>query len=133
MSMLTLYFLVKLDCIQGLFIGLFIGSGFILVCLMIVYLVTEGEASQKVYDTCKWYRNRIFLPLFIISLLMAIFIPSTKETAFIYLASKITQSEKAKNMGEKFIDIPDKILDIVNIKTNEYINDIKKETNNTLK
>jgi hypothetical protein len=125
--MFVLYLLVKLDSIQGLFIGLSVGSGIIAFCLVMFYAVTEGEASQKIYDTCKWYRNRIFIPLFIFSIILATLLPSTKETAFIYLASKITQSEQAQSMGKNLINIPDKALEIINIKMNEYLNDVKGE------
>jgi len=133
MSMFMLYLLVKLDYIQGLFIGLSVMSGIAIFCLIMVYAVTEGDASQKLYDTCRKYRNRLFIPLFIIFLFMAILIPTTKETAFIYLASRITQSDQAKNMGQNLINIPDKALEIVNIKMNEYINDIKEETKEQIK
>jgi len=69
----------------------------------------------------KW--NMRFIKIILACLILNIFIPSLKETAFIYIVGKISQNENIQ-------EIPDKALTILNLKLDEYLKDfdsIKKE------
>lgn len=122
MSIGLLYLFVKLDVIVGTFIIL---SALLLVVGVFTVAITVAEYSDMGYED--QYRKlmgivfKILLPIFIISSLFAILLPTTKEVAFIYIASKVTNSDKAKNMADKALQIPDKALDILDNKMNEYI------------
>lgn len=134
MSMLTLYFLLKLDAIIGLFIGILVAS----VIFTIVYMtvratqIVDYSTASKEEDDWRKYRQFIIkkcIPVILVIIIITIAIPNTKEMAFIYVASKVTQSNRAKRIGEKALDMPEKALDILNKKMNEYLEDqIKNKT-----
>lgn len=127
MSMFTLYMLLKLDAIRGFFVGAFLISGVVLFFVILEYCIFVVELKELQKKHLKKL-IKISLSIFIISSIVIPIMPSTKEMAFIYVASKISNTEKGKNIGENMLNIPDNALEIVNIKMKEYLEDIKKET-----
>ena len=101
MSISTLYLITRLDnliyfCVAGL---AFSGFGFVI--SMIVVGCTEGvNYHTEIFIKAIKYA-KIFLVSALIYLMGLIFIPSTKEIAFIYLVNKATTGEIGAEV-EKF-------------------------------
>jgi hypothetical protein len=64
--------------------------------------------------------SKTILVGFILSLMVAVFIPSTKEYVAIYLIPKIVNNEQVQQ-------IPEKAMTILNSKLNEWITDQHKK------
>ena len=64
--------------------------------------------------------SKTILVGFILSLMVAVFIPSTKEYVAIYLIPKIVNNEQVQQ-------IPEKAMNILNSKLNEWITDQHKK------
>lgn len=130
MSMFTLYMLLKLDAIQIFFAVLMAVSIITVVFSFVALSIEPPEALPKKLI-------KIFVSLSIIFGIIITIIPSTKEMAFIYVVSKLSQNEHVQGIAEKSLAIPDNALEMLNIKMNEYLNEmkeeVKKEVKNTIK
>lgn len=153
MSMFTLYFLVKLDALISILGWI---SFVVFVCLtvaVIILLSLNGfdsdlnSNSEKIKDRTDRFKKAIKLPLIvcIITAFLNFMLPSTKEVAFIYIVGSLSQTEQAKNLGNKVLtsaekitgnvvntaegltQIPDKALQILNNKVNQYLEDQMKK------
>jgi len=122
MSIGLLYLFMKLDVIVSIFtvigittlvVGLFVAAAGAFIGYE-EHSDKNNEDNQHYWNNYKKIVLKILLPILVVSSLFSVFLPTTKEVAFIYIASKITNNDKAKS-------IPDKVLDILNNKMNEYI------------
>ncbi|OQA66287.1 MAG: hypothetical protein BWY36_00919 [Candidatus Diapherotrites archaeon ADurb.Bin253] len=155
MSMWLLYFLVKLDAIGSMFGWFTFISVIVLVAYIIYKLFTiqsiadrnymrgdekiEDFKAQKKADGDKAFAElkKGIMKYSMISLmfiLLTVLIPSTKEVAFIYVVGKLSQTTEVQNMAknslhvaENATKIPDKALEILNLKMNEYLEEVKGE------
>lgn len=142
MSALTLYFLVMLDnIITFISIVCFVSwLGFIIyasiLCVFIQSLndkesyhgFTEEDITQR--SNLRKSRNKVIKWGLTISIFITgiyCMIPTTKQVAFIYIASTLSQNKIVQDIGEKSLQIPDKALEILNLKMNEYLDDMKRE------
>jgi Na+/melibiose symporter-like transporter len=132
MSMWLLYLLVKLDSLSAMFgwvLVLIIVSSLISVpCYMFMKDYIYGEEEYLAFNSkYKKFLLRIMLPLFILFTLIFTMLPTTKEFAFIYIVGKLSQNKQIQNIGENAINIPDNALEILNLKMNEYVVEMKKD------
>jgi hypothetical protein len=112
MSMFDMYCLMKLDDIQTLFFIISI----ILFILGFVFCIVM-DAQENFFDFLKNHRNLslLYTIIFIMSTLLATFLPSTKQMAAIIVVTKITNyiqnNEKLKQIPDKLIDLSNEWLD----------------------
>ena len=120
MSALSLYFLVMLDNIVTFF-GVVCATSWILtLALILVFAVLEMPLLIKKVTI-------IGISISLFTTFIYNMIPTTKQVAFIYIVSNLSQNKIVQDIGEKSLQIPDKALEILNMKMNEYIDDMKKE------
>ena len=114
MSMTTLYFITMLDNFKDLF---FIVAGISIITLVIFivnYFSEEGDDNKLKKISLKIVK--IFIPIFLFSIIVLTFVPTTKQAVFIYMAEGITNNEDAKQ-------IPKNTIKFLNLKLKEYIQD----------
>ena len=119
--MFTLYLFVMLDNIGVLSVVLsfaLVGTFFILISIFVE--VKKEELKNKIKSLMK----KVFA-FAIFFILMATLLPNTKQMAFIYIVSNLSQNEQVKGIGEKAIKIPDKALEVLNLKLDEYMKEMK--------
>ena len=127
MSALTLYFLVMLDHIQVFFIVMCVlGWIYIVVSAVLIPVTIDCEASEEITNFFK-KSVKLGIPFIIVWTFITTMIPSTKQVAFIYIVSSLSQNKIVQDIGQKSLQIPDQALDILNTKMNEYLDDMKKE------
>lgn len=163
MSMLTLYFLVKLDAIVSMF-GWLIASVVISGIIFFIYKLVEisGIADKSYSDSPRDVDRKVFdaekkalgekeianmkkgVKKFAVATFACVFLfvmtPNTKEVAFIYVVGKLSQTSQVQNMAKNTLNIaenvtaiPDKAVEILNIKMNEYLNEFKSEAEQAAK
>ena len=76
-------------------------------------------ASDVDEEGHKWARKflKYLVPIFVLSLLSAIFIPNTKQAATIFLVPKVLNNEKVQDIGQNGLDLANNLLKL----SNEYI------------
>jgi len=131
MSMFKLYLFIKLDYVIKFFD--FIST--ILIICFFIYLAFK--IIQILSDDCNelnpeiFFKNlknkvfKIFVPFILITVFIQYLIPTTKEMAFIYIVGKMSQNKTIENIAEKSLNIPDKALEVLQIKMDEYLKEIK--------
>lgn len=62
-------------------------------------------------------RLKYLVPVFILSLSAAVFIPNTKQAATIFLVPKVLNNEKVQDIGQNGLDLANNLLKL----SNEYI------------
>ena len=60
---------------------------------------------------------KYLVPIFVLSLLSAVFIPNTKQAATIFLVPKVLNNEKVQDIGQNGLDLANNLLKL----SNEYI------------
>jgi membrane-associated HD superfamily phosphohydrolase len=105
-----MYLLTRLDSIVISTVLLFILSC-IIIGLSIINWKIEDDSEPEKYPK---KTITIFSFILVISLLLSVVIPDTKTMALIYVIPKIINNEKVQK-------IPGKILDLANIKLDEWI------------
>jgi len=134
MSTGFLYLITKLDDIITL-CYIFYGMSIAVIVLLFImwgctFLTFEDRIiNEDIYNLKKKMFKKSII---VFSMVMTIFIifsnliPTTGQMAFIFLGNKITNNEKIKKIGDKALILSDKSLDLLNIKMNEYIKNLKK-------
>lgn len=124
--MWIVYLLMILDSIHILFIILSVLFGLCLVVFTILSIIGECE-DQTAYDSFSEKAKIIFkkickisIWIFIPSLLVALFLPNSKQVAIIYTAGSTI--EYVQN-NEKIQELPDKAVDCLNKFINDYLNE----------
>lgn len=112
-----LYWLTRLDAINTVFLIFEILSSISVILSLLVCLTTEDILPPK-----KVIRPvfKIAVPTFAISLLLQIFVPTTKEALVIWGIGGTMDYLKS---NEKAIQLPDKCIDALDLFINEYINE----------
>ena len=128
MSMLTLYFLVMLDSIGNFFVGMtLVGWGLIIVFFIISYAAVDCGGDEDHWKKIRSRLFKVFSPIVMLLTLIATLIPSTKQVAFIYVVGSLSQNKIVQNIGTQSLQIPEKALEILNVKMNSYLEDMKQE------
>ena len=109
-----LYLILMLD-------GVRVVTTTIAVILALITCVIAGISvdSDLRYECREWARKQLkcLIPVFVLSLLLATFIPNTKQAATIFLAPKILNNEKIQDIGQNGLDLANNLLKL----SNEYI------------
>ena len=124
--MWLVYLLMILDSVSTLFIVLSAISGCCLALFIILSIVGECEDPTR-YDSFSERAKTIFkktrkilMWIFIPSLLVALFLPSSKQAAIIFTAGSTI--EYVQN-NEKIQELPDKAVDCLNKFIDDYLNE----------
>ena len=119
---MQMYWLLKLDDINGAFSNAFVLSILVLIVSTVILCASFEAGDVKIYKL-----GRISV---LVSLLSAIlfscavtFLPTTKQMAAIYVVPAIVNNEKVQNIGSKTLDISNQLLDL----TKEYFEGKAKE------
>ena len=119
--MAELYWITRLDYIQGILVTFLFLTGVVILIATIFYCVNVscGDKSLKTREILKWT-----VPSFAIALSILCFIPSTKEAMMIYgiggTIDYIKSNDKAKKLPDKFIDALTRYVDSIELeKTNK--------------
>lgn len=125
--MFLLYLMVILDKLSNGFIFLMVLGWVCVLGYIVVRAVrasSDGMDSEE--DSAAWKKMCKFgLPIMTVWTLITCMIPSTKQVAFIYVVGKMSQNKIIQGIGEKSLQIPDKALDILTIKMNQYLDELK--------
>lgn len=106
-SMWEIYWLFKLDDIRGLFVILSIIIGCMGGLAAIAIAVEKGTESVIKY-------LKIVIPVFLLTLSLATFIPGSKTLAAMYVVPSVVNNKSVQQ-------IPQKILDLANQKLDELL------------
>lgn len=118
MSMWLIYFILKLDVVSGILIGIPFAF-FLLIFFAFSIIVIDDEGFNE--DTKKiWNRTKKWILFASILLLTGIFMPNTKETAMIYVLPKIINNKQIQKM-------PNKLVTLANAWMDEELKSIKQE------
>lgn len=108
--MAEIYWITRLDYLQGIFIAFLILTGIVIVVATISFLV--DDESPKARIVLKWA-----VPSFAIALSVLCFIPSTKEGMLIYgiggTIDYIKSNDKAKQLPDKCVDALTRYVDSI--------------------
>lgn len=126
--MWLVYLLMILDSISILFIILSAIFGFSLVFFIILEITgkcedpTRSDSFSENAKTIFQKMRKISMWIFIPSLLIALFLPNSKQAAIIYTAGSTI--EYVQN-NEKIQELPDKAVDCLNKFIDDYLNEDK--------
>ena len=123
----VIYFIGILDNIIGAWIALSTISGMSLFIFLIIYIHSAMDGIDDLLETYEKTKTFIILSFLslILFLILAIFTPSSKLVATIYLAPKIISNEEVQK-------IPDNALKLLNSKMEAWIEDIRKTEKSTI-
>jgi hypothetical protein len=119
MSMMTLYWITRLDGLKGVIVVTLIIS----FVAIIIFLTMK---CAETFDDCDFngFKSLKYLVIstliFFVSILALVFTPSTKEIAFIYLTSKVTTWS---GESEELQKLPNNVLKLLNTKMEQYIDE----------
>lgn len=90
-----------------------------LLALITCVIAAISVDSDARYECREWARKQLkcLIPIFVLSLLLATFIPNTKQAATIFLVPKVLNSEKIQDIGQNGLDLANNLLKL----SNEYI------------
>ena len=134
--MWLIYALMMLDNLEVIALTSAILSGALLAIMLIFTSIGEAEANQGLDEyrrdvssgTLKILQKikKVSLFVFIPSLLIAAFMPNSKQAAIIFTAGSAI--EYVQN-NEKLQELPDKTVDCLNKFIDEYLNESEEITN----
>ena len=108
--MTELYWITRLDYIQGCLTASLIFVGIIIIVSAAFALVYDEKEAVTARKALKWC-----IPSFVITMLVSCFVPSTKEAMLIYglggTIDYIKSNDKAKELPDKVIDALTRYVD----------------------
>ena len=133
MNWFALYLFLKLDSLGTLFTIITVASTIAFLAYVVAYALwgedTYGEDKKKsierrdIFYAKHWHKKTVISILFIF-LFLAVFTPTTKQFAVLYLLPKIVNSTEVQQ-------IPNKALGILSKKLDEWASDLQgKEKSN---
>lgn len=119
-----LYWFTRLDSIGNFFNFLSFIMGIVTVVIAVMWLLSMEACllDSDFWENFRKNRIKLLLISFIISCFIyipCIFIPTTKEMAFIYLTPKVINNKEIQKL-------PINAVKLLNTKMEQYINDIAK-------
>lgn len=118
--MAEIYWITRLDYLQGVFITFLIITGIVIVVATISFLINDESPKEK--RVLKWT-----VPSFAIALSVLCFIPSTKEGMLIYgiggTIDYIKSNDKAKQLPDKCVDALTRYVDSIEKENKDNNND----------
>lgn len=129
MEIWQLYLFTIIDDVKSGMVTIFTLCIVILLLGVIFYIFLDSMFNADLFETESKKFHQIvknLKPFIVICIIAAIisslniFIPTQKELAFIYITNKVTTNEE-------LIKIPDKVLEIVNLKLEDIKNNLEEE------
>jgi len=117
-----IYWLTRLDGVCEFFTFVAIFSGIATVLSVGGYLAAKADREDSAV-TFTISLMKVVIPIFIIGIIISLFLPTSKEMAAIYLLPKIANNENVKA-------VPNKSMEILNLKLDEWIDDMRKVNKN---
>ena len=105
----TLYWITRLDNFRIMFIVMLVVFAF--AALIFVFSMTENSIREEERDFAKRLFVFLAIPLFFVSVLGLVFVPTTKEMCAIKVIPAIAQNEKIQGLGEKALALTKAWLD----------------------
>lgn len=113
----TLYWITRFDALCTVFETILISSGILGGILVIILIIGNTEIEDHQLNIILKYL-KIFASIFIITLTIKAFVPSTKEALMIYgvgsTVEYLKNNEKAMNLPDKCIDALDAWIEELN-------------------
>jgi len=125
MNWFIVYLFLKLDALESLCFGIALILSILLFVFFLLSIVWTADAhgeehkrreEEKDKFFAKFFYKKLYISVFVICILLTTFLPSTQEFAVIYLLPKIVNNEQIQQ-------IPNKALDILNKKLDEWASD----------
>lgn len=115
MSGFELYMLMKLDSLRGLSIGLLIAMTIPILISWLLFMVDELSQNQDEIFW-KWWKKswKKVATVFMTLILVVVFVPSTKQAIALVVAPAVINHEGV-------LEIPEKIVEIVNQRLDELM------------
>jgi hypothetical protein len=120
-----LYWLTRLDYLQGLFLALAIVSGVLLIIWFLIPQISfDYEDAGEKAAFYKKYRNfkRTFIPLMITGIILSCLIPSREEAIFIMAGGKVLDFVKTDSSINK---VPGQATEIISTMLDNEIKKLK--------
>ena len=99
-----IYWLTRLDPLEGLFVLMFVLGLFPYIVSLLIYLAGRANGDEEVAATCKKI-SRITLPVWIIGILGMTFVPNTKEAAAIWVVPKVVNNDQMQSIGTNSLQV----------------------------
>ena len=96
MSVWTVYWITRLDAIQGLFIAIACITGIVLLVGVLSFALNDDMENAYCKRIMRWS-----IPILALSMLFAALIPSKTDAAVIYVIPKIAASEDLQGLGDE--------------------------------
>jgi len=117
MNAWQVYWFLMLDSVSTASGLIAVVVGLVLSFSVIFYFICKFDGDEDVVRITEQI-NKILIPIFAITFLLSIFLPTTKQMATIYILPKIANNEQVQQ-------IPDKLLELGNKQLDEWINEFK--------
>lgn len=91
-----------------------------IVLAFITFIIGVMSVANDVNEEDQKYARKFLkylVPVFMLSLSAAVFIPNTKQAATIFLLPKVLNNEKVQDIGQNGLDLANNLLKL----SNEYI------------
>ena len=91
-----------------------------IVSALITFIIGVMSVASDVNEEEQKYARKFLkylVPIFVLSLLLSVFIPNTKQAATIFLVPKVLNNEKVQDIGQNGLDLANNLLKL----SNEYI------------
>ena len=124
--MSEIYWITRLDGINGWLIAFSVICGVVVFCSVIFYFVYRDEHEQYGSDSSKNWMSffckmfKISTPIFVLLAILTIFIPTTKEAMLIYGVGTTIDYVKQNNTLKQ---IPDKCIDALDSWVDSFVNE----------
>lgn len=126
MSHWFIYLITRLDTLSSMaeFFSIF-GIIFFMILSIVYFILKVGEDFDTKNEVFKIFNKTLKILIIVLTISLPLFIltPTTKEAAVIYLLPKIVNNEKIQK-------VPNNFLDLLNSKTEEWLEDITKKKEN---
>lgn len=102
----TIYWLTRLDYIQGFFIAATIILGLASFAVLIMYIVFKMESVS--FDSAQMIPGKLVVGAFgltSVTVACSLFIPTTKEAAAMIVVPRLVNSETVRGLGSDLVDL----------------------------
>lgn len=103
MSNWQMYWLMMLDNISSLVIGIALAVGIVLVVAILARIIVGDDDEDVKGVACKCMRFTV--PILIVMAPLAALIPTTKQMAVIVVVPKIINNKEVQEMPEKLVEL----------------------------
>lgn len=136
MTTFLMYLIAKLDNFSTIMSVISAVSGIVVAVVSAVYIATLMEMKNSYYRQDAKHESRIlnsirlpFLKVFIISTTLAVFLPTTKQAAFIWVAPQIIENGAVKDTVANIPELTKLGTEYLKQMLKDEINDNKNSTN----